>query len=102
MKRSATRRPNPPKNHGENPPWTAADFAKARPMAKAFPQFAEALKRGPGRPKLEKRKRAISLRLDPDAVAAFQATGKGWQVRINEILVRAARKLPKSLGAKAQ
>lgn len=28
----------------------------------------------------------VSLRLDPDVIAAFRATGPGWQARINEAL----------------
>lgn len=32
----------------------------------------------------------VSLRLDPDVVEKFKATGKGWQGRINDIL-RAAK-----------
>ncbi|NBB50657.1 hypothetical protein GVN24_20475 [Rhizobium sp. CRIBSB] len=32
------------------------------------------------------RKKAISIRLDPDIVDFFQATGKGYQTRINAVL----------------
>ncbi|MEH3147429.1 MAG: BrnA antitoxin family protein [Methylobacterium frigidaeris] len=35
----------------------------------------------------------LSLRLDPDVVEAFKATGPGWQTRINEVLADAARKM---------
>ena len=34
-------------------------------------------------------KQAISIRLDPDVIAKFKATGPGWQGRINEALRRA-------------
>jgi len=46
-----------------------------------------------GRPKSAARKEPVSLRLDPDVVAHFRRTGRGWQSRINAILRKAA-KLP--------
>ncbi len=42
-----------------------------------------------GRPKSDKPKTAISLRLDQDVVAHFKAEGPGWQSRINETLRQA-------------
>ncbi len=36
-----------------------------------------------GRPPLENPKQQVSLRLDPDVVEKFRATGKGWQSLIN-------------------
>jgi uncharacterized protein (DUF4415 family) len=32
------------------------------------------------------RKEQVALRLDPDVLAHFRATGRGWQSRINEAL----------------
>ena len=49
-----------------------------------------------GRPKADKTKEAVKLRLDADVLAALRATGDGWQTRINEMLratLRLARKL---------
>jgi uncharacterized protein (DUF4415 family) len=43
-----------------------------------------------GRPKLERPKRAVNLRLDADVVDAFRAGGAGWQTRMNEVLRKAA------------
>ncbi len=43
-----------------------------------------------GRPKLERTKQHVSLRLDPDVLESFKATGPGWQARINEALRKAA------------
>ena len=41
----------------------------------------------PGRPPLDTRKKKlISLRLDPDVIEKFRATGPGWQSRINAAL----------------
>jgi uncharacterized protein (DUF4415 family) len=43
-----------------------------------------------GRPRLENPKRHVSLRLDPDILETFRATGPGWQRRINTVLRKAA------------
>lgn len=43
-----------------------------------------------GRPKSGAPKQAVSLRLDPEVVDWFRATGSGWQTRINETLRKAA------------
>src|SRR3546814_3345939 len=37
----------------------------------------------PGRPVSENPKKQVTLRLDPDVIEKFRATGKGWQSRIN-------------------
>jgi uncharacterized protein (DUF4415 family) len=47
-----------------------------------------------GRPKLKDAKQPVSLRLDPDVLAHFRRSGRGWQGRINAVLRKAA-KLPK-------
>ncbi len=46
-----------------------------------------------GRPLGSGTKELVSLRLDKKALAAFRATGPGWQVRINDTVVRSARRL---------
>ncbi|WP_438751908.1 BrnA antitoxin family protein [Pararhizobium sp. O133] len=70
----------------DNPEWTEEDFKNARPFAEVFPELMESIRRSRGRPVVEARKQQISLRLDPDVIAKFKATGKGWQARINDIL----------------
>ena len=45
----------------------------------------------PGRPKSDPAKESISLRLDPDVLAFFRATGPGWQTRINDALRKVAK-----------
>jgi len=39
-----------------------------------------------GRPKLDKVKRQVTLRLDADVVDGLRATGPGWQTRANTAL----------------
>ena len=51
-----------------------------------------AARRKPGRPAgsvKADRKRQVALRLDPDVLEHFRATGPGWQSRINEALRKA-------------
>lgn len=43
-----------------------------------------------GRPKAEKAKRAVSLRLDQEVIDHFKKDGPGWQTRVNEALRKAA------------
>jgi len=50
-----------------------------------------ALTRGPGRPKSAAPKKSVHLRLSPDVLDYFRATGPGWQTRIDEALRKAAK-----------
>lgn len=68
---------------------TDEQLAQARPFAEVFPELFESIKRGRGRPAVEKPKQVVSIRLDQDVVSKFKATGKGWQARINEVLKKA-------------
>jgi uncharacterized protein (DUF4415 family) len=43
-----------------------------------------------GRPRKAAPEEAVNIRLDPDVLAHFRATGPGWQSRINEALRKAA------------
>jgi uncharacterized protein (DUF4415 family) len=43
----------------------------------------------PGRPPSANPKKQVTLRLDPDVLLKFRATGKGWQSRINAELRKA-------------
>ncbi|MGV8855264.1 MAG: BrnA antitoxin family protein [Devosia sp.] len=70
----------------DSPELTAEELATARPFAEVFPELAESIRRSRGRPKVETPKQQISLRLDPEVIEKFKATGKGWQSRINDVL----------------
>lgn len=39
-----------------------------------------------GRPRADKTKRSVTIRLDDEVVEAFQQSGSGWQTRINNVL----------------
>jgi uncharacterized protein (DUF4415 family) len=88
------RKPDPHLIDDENPEWTEADFAAARPASDVLPSalYDTLTKRKPGQRGPGKRpaKVAVTLRLDPDVIEAFKAEGAGWQTRINDALRRAA------------
>lgn len=99
------RKPNPALIDQENPEWTDEDFARARPAAEVLrEQFgaeaaAHLLRPKRGRPPKATRKRAINIRLSPEVLAYFRATGPGWQTRMDEVLRKhAARRPPKPSG----
>ena len=73
----------------DSPEATDEQLAQAKPFAEAFPDLMESIKRSRGRPPVEKPLQQISIRLDPDVIAKFKATGKGWQARVNEALKKA-------------
>lgn len=66
-------------------------IAKARPARKVLPKIfgartAAAMLKPHGRPKSLDSKIAISLRLPPDTLARWKATGPGWQTRMADVL----------------
>jgi uncharacterized protein (DUF4415 family) len=77
----------------DSPELSDGDLALAQPFALQFPELAVALeaeRRLRGRPKASTPKISTTLRLDPDVLAHFRATGPGWQSRINAALRRSA------------
>ncbi|MFT3815526.1 MAG: BrnA antitoxin family protein [Acidovorax sp.] len=46
----------------------------------------EIVRRTAGRPRQDVHKQPVTLRLEPDALAAWRATGKGWQTRAAQVL----------------
>ncbi len=53
---------------------------------KSRTSFAEAVKRGRGRPRLENAKEAVTLRLDPATLARYRELGDDWRSRMAEVL----------------
>jgi uncharacterized protein (DUF4415 family) len=78
----------------DNPEWTEADFARAFRGDQLPPHILAAFGKGKrGRPVGTTKpdaKKSITLRLDPDVIAAWRASGPGWQARMNEALRAAA------------
>jgi uncharacterized protein (DUF4415 family) len=91
MAKLAKRPISPEMVDDENPEWTEEDFSKARSAAEVlteiFPkEIATAMLKPRGRPRKEVTKAAVNIRLSPDVVDAFRATGRGWQTRVDEAL----------------
>lgn len=76
-----------PEEYEEIPELTDEDFARGVLHIGGVP-----VRRG--RPKAEKRKTLLSVRLDTEIIDHFRATGPGWQRRINDALRKAARLRP--------
>ena len=49
------------------------------------------IKRGRGRPRIEKPKEQITLRLDADVISAIRKSGPGWTGRVNDVLSRSVK-----------
>ena len=82
------------------PEWTPEDFAQARPTAEVLPHILERWQQAKSRPAEDARprvrgkqkaptKEAVHIRLDPDLLAHFRASGPGWQTRLNATLRQA-------------
>jgi uncharacterized protein (DUF4415 family) len=75
----------------DNPELTKADFARAKPFAEAFPDLAASIRKGRG-PNKAPTKKLVSLRLSPEVIEHFKATGHGWQSRIDETLRKVVKR----------
>jgi len=51
-----------------------------------------------GRPPLAKPRKLLSLRLPPDVIASWKASGPGWQTRMADVLERATPKARRNAG----
>jgi uncharacterized protein (DUF4415 family) len=83
-----SKRPNPELIDDENPEWTAADFAKARPASEVLPQIfgakvAQEMLKPRGRPRAQHPKERINIRLSHEVLEYFKSEGDGWQTRID-------------------
>ncbi len=73
---------------GEDAVITAAALSDpdALPLTEVEWASVKSILRLGGRPKAEVTKERITIRLSPDVMTAFKATGKGWQSRIDAVL----------------
>jgi uncharacterized protein (DUF4415 family) len=78
----------------DDAPLTPEELANMRPAREVLPpSFFKAVERERnlgGRPRLERPKKQITLRLDQDVIDKYKATGDGWQSRMNEALRKGA------------
>jgi uncharacterized protein (DUF4415 family) len=49
------------------------------------------IRRGRGRPRLERPKEQVTLRLDADVIDAIRKSGPGWTGRVNDVLSRSVK-----------
>ena len=73
----------------DNPPLTEEEKKSARPFKEAFPEIADKMEKAVaarGRPKADVTKTPVTIRLDPDLLDHYKATGRGWQGRMNDDL----------------
>lgn len=73
-----------------SPPLTDEEIKTLRPAKEVLPpaffdELGKARKKR-GRPPLDETKKPVTIRLNPETLARFKATGKGWQTRISDIL----------------
>jgi uncharacterized protein (DUF4415 family) len=80
--------------NGEVRELTAADFKGMKPIS-ALPKEEQMMLRKLGRPKSEKAKELVTVRLDADVLAFLRAGGAGWQTRMNALLADAAKRVKK-------
>jgi len=88
------RTPNPELIDDEIPELDDKWFTRARPAREVLPEIfgaevAAQMLKPRGRPPLEAPKEQINIRLSQRVLAAFRATGKGWQTRIDNLLLEA-------------
>ena len=92
---------HPHKLDTDNPTWTAVDMAKTRPSSEVLnqlfsPERAQSLLQPRGRPKPYVTKVRMGIRLSPEVIAHFKASGYGWQTRIDAALRQFIAKHPGS------
>ena len=78
-----SKQPNPEMIDDENPEW-ADEMLQQSVRFDALPEALQTKLRG--RPKAAMTKERITIRLSPDVVQTFRATGNGWQTRIDAAL----------------
>ena len=73
--------------NGEVRELTAADLRRLKPADQVLPpKLLKTMGIKPRRPQKAPTKQATTIRLSPDVMAAFKATGAGWQTRIDAAL----------------
>lgn len=82
-------KPNPELIDDDNPEWTKEDFARAIPFNQLPSLLKETLASRRRGPQKAPTKVQISLRLSPEVLQHYKATGAGWQARIDEALQKA-------------
>ena len=70
----------------DNPELTDEQIRQGRPFKEVFPDLYESIQHSRGRPPVAKPREAVTLRVDPDTLARFKASGKDWRTRMARVL----------------
>lgn len=80
-------KPDPELIDDENPEWTDAMFAGARPAEEVLgAEFIARARNKGGRPRKAAPKVSSTMRWDPDVLQHLKDTGPGWQTRLNAVV----------------
>jgi uncharacterized protein (DUF4415 family) len=93
---SESKRPRPPADYDPMPELTDEEIKQLRPARELFEEMGIPMPVPRGRPKAERPKKSVTMRVDAEALDYFKSTGSGWQTRVNDLLVKEARRLKKS------
>jgi uncharacterized protein (DUF4415 family) len=89
---SDRKRPPPPPDYDPMPELTDEEILQLRPAREWFELHGIPMPVPRGRPKAEKVKTSVTIRIDADVVESYKASGPGWQTRMNEDLREGARR----------
>ncbi|HZY69129.1 MAG TPA: BrnA antitoxin family protein [Devosia sp.] len=84
--------PPPPDFDDDAPVLSDEEILRLRPAREFFELHGIPMPVPRGRPKAEKVKTSVTIRLDADIVEEYKAGGPGWQTRMNEDLREGARR----------
>ena len=73
----------------DNPELTDEQIKQGKPFKEALPELYESIQRSRGRPRVDNPKEAVTLRVSPDTLAKFKASGKDWRTRMADALDKA-------------
>jgi uncharacterized protein (DUF4415 family) len=87
-----SKRPPPPDDYDPAAPLTDEEIKQLRPARELFEELGIPMPTPRGRPRAERVKTSVTIRLDADIVERYKAGGPGWQTRMNEDLREGARR----------
>jgi uncharacterized protein (DUF4415 family) len=89
----ASEKKSPPTDFDDDAPeLTDEQIKQLRPAREWFEEQGIPMPVPRGRPKAERAKTSVTIRLDADIVDDYKASGPGWQTRMNEDLREGARR----------
>jgi len=89
----ASRKSTPPADFDDDAPeLTDEQIGQLRPAKEFFAELGLPVPKPMGRPKADKVKQSVTIRMDEDVVDYFKSGGPGWQTRMHDVLAREARK----------